>query len=79
MKAERFAIRLKKLVELNYLQVDFNIAFKTTKPIGSLFTFKENIKKVIKMSCGKYNRINRIKEDKKLRPYNVFNMNIKSK
>ena len=41
---------MKKLVENNYLQVDFNVAFKTPKTIGSLFPFKDNIKNIEEMS-----------------------------
>ena len=43
---ERFAFRLKKLVENNYPQFDLNVVFKTPKTIGSLFSFKDNIKNI---------------------------------
>jgi hypothetical protein len=36
---EGFGIRLKKLVKVNYPQVDFNVAFKAPKTIGELFPF----------------------------------------
>jgi hypothetical protein len=39
-KAEDFAVRLKSFVEVNYPQVEFNVALKT---IGSLFPFKDQI------------------------------------
>ena len=42
--AEDFGIRLKKLVKVNYPQVDFNVAFKAPKTIGELFPFKDNVK-----------------------------------
>jgi hypothetical protein len=40
-KAEDFAVRLKSLVEESYPHVDFNVAFKSQKTIGSLFPFKD--------------------------------------
>jgi hypothetical protein len=42
--AEDFGMRLKKLVKVNYPQVDFNVAFKAPKTIGELFPFKDNVK-----------------------------------
>lgn len=45
-KAESFAKRLKELVQTNYPQVEFNIAFKAPNEIGKLFPFKDNLKKV---------------------------------
>ena len=39
-----FGIRLKKLVKVNYPQVEFNVAFKAPKTIGELFPFKDNVK-----------------------------------
>ena len=42
--AEDFGIRLKKLVKVNYPQVEFNVAFKAPKTIGELFPFKDNVK-----------------------------------
>ncbi len=45
-KAETFAEKLKKLVETNYPQVDFNIAFTAPRTIGDLFPYKDNIKNV---------------------------------
>jgi hypothetical protein len=44
-KAEDFAVRLQSLVEESYPQVDFNVAFKLPKTIGSLFPFKDQKKK----------------------------------
>jgi len=43
-KAEDFAVRLKTLVEENYTQVDFNVAFKAPNTIGNMFPFKDRIK-----------------------------------
>ena len=43
-KAEDFAVRLKALVEENYTQVDFNVAFKPPNTIGNMFPFKDRIK-----------------------------------
>jgi hypothetical protein len=42
--AADFGIRLKKLVKVNYPQVDFNIEFKAPKTIGELFPFQDNVK-----------------------------------
>ena len=42
--AEDFAVRLKALVEENYTQVDFNVAFKAPNTIGNMFPFKDRIK-----------------------------------
>jgi len=43
-KAEDFAVRLKALVEENYTQVDFNVAFKAPNTICNMFPFKDRIK-----------------------------------
>jgi len=43
-KVEDFAVRLKALVEDNYTQVDFNVAFKAPNTIGNLFPFKDRIR-----------------------------------
>ena len=43
-KCEDYAYRLKELVESNYTQVDFNVAFQAPMTIGKLFPFKDNIK-----------------------------------
>jgi len=60
-KCEDFAKRLKLLVNKNYPQVEFNVAFQAPMTIGKLFPFKDNIKKVtersmvvykLKCSCG---------------------------
>jgi predicted GIY-YIG superfamily endonuclease len=57
-KCEDFAVKLKHLVNSNFPQVDFNVAFQTPKTIGSYFPFKDNIKNsedrslvVYKLSC----------------------------
>jgi hypothetical protein len=44
-KCEDFANRLKRLVNDNFPQIDFNVAFQTPRSIGSLFPFKDNIKR----------------------------------
>ena len=58
---EDYAFRLKQLVESQYTQVDFNVAFQAPMTIGKMFPFKDNIKKVeersmviykLKCSCG---------------------------
>ena len=41
-----FAVRLKALVESNYTQVDFNVAFKSPNTIGNMFPFKDRIRDV---------------------------------
>jgi hypothetical protein len=43
-KAEDFAVPLKALVEDNYTQVDFNVAFKSPNTIGNMFSFKDRIR-----------------------------------
>ncbi len=53
-KAEDFAVRLKSLVEESYSQVDFNVAFKSPKTIGSLFPFKDQIKEKTSQSLVVY-------------------------
>jgi hypothetical protein len=53
-KAEDFALRLKSLVEESYSQVDFNVAFKSPKTIGSLFPFKDQIKEKTSQSLVVY-------------------------
>jgi hypothetical protein len=53
-KCEDFAFRLKQLVESNYTQVDFNVAFQAPMTIGKLFPFKDNIKKVEERSMVVY-------------------------
>ena len=42
-KTEDFGRRLNKLVRDNYEQVDFNIAFKSPRTIGTLFPFKDKV------------------------------------
>jgi hypothetical protein len=44
-KCEDFGNRLKHLVNENFPQVDFKVAFQTPRSIGSLFPFKNNIKR----------------------------------
>ena len=51
---EDFASRLKNLVESNYPQVEFNVAFQAPMTIGKLFPFKDNIKNVLERSCVVY-------------------------
>jgi hypothetical protein len=51
-KAEDFAVRLESLVEERYSQADFNVAFKSPKTIGSLFPFKDQIKRKNKSIIG---------------------------
>jgi hypothetical protein len=53
-KAEEFSVRLKTLVEENYSQVDFNVAFKSPQTIGNLFPFKDRVKKVESQSLVVY-------------------------
>jgi hypothetical protein len=57
-KCEDFGNRLKRLVNENFPQVDFKVAFQTPRTIGSLFPFKDNIKRtedkshvVYKLNC----------------------------
>jgi hypothetical protein len=57
-KCEDFGNRLKRLVNENFPQVDFKVAFQTQRTIGSLFPFKDNIKRtedkshvVYKLKC----------------------------
>jgi hypothetical protein len=38
-KVEKFAVRLKTLVESNYTHVDFNIVLKSPNTIGNMFPF----------------------------------------
>ena len=47
-KAENFAVRLKALVENNYTQVRFNVAFKAQKTIGDMFS--QSIVKLVKLN-----------------------------
>lgn len=61
-KAEEFAVRLKALVEENYTQVDFNVAFKAPNTISNLFPFKDRIRDtdlqslvVYKINCKQCN------------------------
>jgi hypothetical protein len=61
-KVEEFAVRLKTLVEVNYSQVDFNVAFKSPKTIGNLFPFKDKVRDtesqslvVYKINCATCN------------------------
>ena len=45
-------MRLESLVEERYSQADFNVAFKSPKTIGSLFPFKDQIKRKNKSIIG---------------------------
>ena len=45
-KAENLVKRLKELVNNNFENLEFNVAFKAPSEIGQLFPFKDNIKKV---------------------------------
>jgi hypothetical protein len=49
-----YAVRLKSLVEESYPQVNFNVAFKSPKIIGSFFPFKDQIKEKISQSLVVY-------------------------
>ena len=56
--SDLFGKRLKNLVESNFEQVEMNVAFETSKTIGSYFPFKDNVKKkesesyvVYKLAC----------------------------
>ncbi len=42
-KCEEFAFRLKNLVDSNFNDLDFNVAFKTPRTIGHLFPYKDRI------------------------------------
>jgi len=53
-KVEDFAFRLKTLVETNYTQVDFNVAFKAPNTIGNLFPFKDRIRDIASQSLVVY-------------------------
>jgi len=53
-KVEDFAVRLKALVEDNYTQVDFNVAFKAPKTIGNMFPFKDRIRDISSQSLVVY-------------------------
>jgi hypothetical protein len=53
-KAEDFTVSFKSLVEESYSQVDFNVAFKSPKTIGSLFPFKDQIKEKTSQSLVVY-------------------------
>jgi len=52
-KVEDFAVRLKALVEDNYTQLDFNVAFKSQNTIGNMFPFKDRIREIDNWSCTK--------------------------
>jgi len=42
-KCEEFSFRLKNLVDSNFNDLDFNVAFKTPRTIGNLFPYKDRI------------------------------------
>lgn len=54
-KCEEFATRLKRIVENNYPQVEFNVAFQAPNTIAKLFPFKDKIKNVEDQSLVVYN------------------------
>ena len=54
-KCEDFAIRLKHLVNNNFPQKDFNVAYLTPKTNGSYFPSKYNIKRDMDKSMAIYN------------------------
>lgn len=53
-KSEEFGTKLKNLVESNFPQVDFNVAFQTPSTIGNLFPFKDKIKNIESQSLVVY-------------------------
>jgi hypothetical protein len=53
-KAEKFADRLKHLVESNFDQIDMNEAFKVPNEIGKKFPFKDNVKEIQEQSLVVY-------------------------
>jgi hypothetical protein len=53
-KAENFAVRLKKLVEDNYTNVDFNGPFKAPNTIVNMYPFKHQIKDIESQSLVVY-------------------------
>jgi len=53
-KCEDFAFRLKKLVEDDFPQVDFNVAFQAPMTIGKFFPFKDKIQNVDEHSLVVY-------------------------
>ena len=53
-KCEDYAFRLKQLVNKNYPQIDFNVAFQAPMTIGKLFPFKDNVKNVEERSLVVY-------------------------
>ena len=54
IECEEYAVRLKRLVENSFPQVNFNVAFQTPMTIGKLFPFKDRIKLVEEMSSVVY-------------------------
>ena len=53
-KVEDFAVKLKTLVESNYTQVDFNVAFKAPSTIGNMFPFKDKTRDIPSQSLVVY-------------------------
>ena len=49
-----YAVRLKALVEENYTQVDFNVAFKAPNTIGNMFPFKDRTRDITGQSLVVY-------------------------
>ena len=53
-KCEDYALRLKGIVEENFPQVEFNVAFQAPMTIGKMFPFKDGTKKVMERSLVVY-------------------------
>ena len=49
-KAEDLGRRFKRLVESNFEHVKMNVAFKTPKTIGEMFSFKDNVTYILENS-----------------------------
>ena len=53
-KAEDLGRRLKRLVESNFELVKMNVAFKTSKTIGEMFSFKDKVTNILEKSLVVY-------------------------
>ena len=53
-KCEDYALRLKGIVEENFPQVEFNVAFQAPMTIGKMFPFKDGTRKVEERSLVVY-------------------------
>ena len=53
-KAEDLGRRLKRLVESNFELVKMNVAFKTSKTIGEMISFKDKVTKILEKSLVIY-------------------------